>query len=79
MSVDFFFLWPSSPELLSLRLLNAFNIGLISEVFVLGVSVGSGIGEVALATEAGEISALRVFLFSPFFGLHLIFTRNDAN
>jgi len=77
-SVDLFLLGPSPPELLSLRFLDALDIGLIPKVLVLGMGVGSCIREVALATETRKVSALRILPFSPFFGLHLMFTRNDA-
>ena len=78
MSVDLFLLGPSPPELLSLRFLDALDIGLIPKVFVLGMGVGSCIREVALATETCEVPAFRILPLSPLFGLHLMFTRNDA-
>ena len=78
MSVDLFLLGPSPPELFSLRFLDALDIGLVSKVLVLGMGVGSSIREVALATETREIPALRILPLSPFFGLHSMFTRNDA-
>jgi hypothetical protein len=69
--VYFFLLGPSSFELLSLRLLDALDVLLLALVLIFGVSVGCGVGEVALSAGAGEVSALGVFPFSTAFALFL--------
>ena len=71
MFVYFFLLGSSSFELLSLRLLDALDVLLLTYMLILGVGVCCGVGEVALSAGAGEISALGVFPFSTAFALFL--------
>ena len=69
--VNFFLLWPSSFQLLSLRFFDSFNVLFFPLVLVFGMSVSCSIREIAFATRTGEISAFRVFTFASAFALFL--------
>ena len=57
---EFSLFWASSWQFFSLRLANIIQVFLLEVMFVFDVGVGRGIGKVALAAAAGEVSALVV-------------------